>query len=70
MKRECQACGEALVGMGAHNAVLCLNCWAEVIAEVEQGAVGRRVAEQWGIKVNTLYQKMFVYSDRRGEPTE
>lgn len=50
--------------MGAHNAVLCLDCWAEVIARVEAGEVGRRVAEAFGIGYNALYQKMFVYGGR------
>lgn len=67
MKKTCKQCGEALTGTGAHNAVLCVGCWAGLLARIEAGERNLDLAREYGVSRITIAHKRMMYGGRTNE---
>lgn len=61
--RRCKHCHATLTGPGSNNAVLCLDCWAEILIRAEGGTHYTRLAIEYGVSRQAVQQKVMMYSE-------
>ena len=61
--KQCKKCKATLTGPGSNNAVLCLDCWAEVLIRAEGGTPMTRLANEYGVSRQAVQQKVMMYGE-------